>query len=873
MRKFAKKLAAGAAVVGLLAGSLSPVLAAGDLPIYPDTPPANGARISVTDAQVGGVDDAFGDLETLFMDMNLQDGKYEYDLGVLPVYGNDQDDENGEDSFSTLQVELDDTGTLPLTEYAFIAKDGSNTNKPVYNITSVVNAPADLTVCEYTIGDDTIEPGEGFGTKVENFVDDAKDDGDCTTVGYFDGNDIYDPMVDEDTLTSTVSITGVSGNVHKGDPDYLHYYLDEVFFFQVRDGDEYAYRADVELGEAMQDHSTEGVQGLRAVARGSRGRLEWRAPEDPSGIVGYQINLDNGTGDQLTHQTVVFFETNPGTDYDVEVATLNGEGDEGVVEEASADSEIEDIDSELSDIADYYFRDYIRYLYNLSIIDGYPDGTYRGEEPVTRAQLAKFVYNGFKLPFDMSAPEFPDIDTGHSLYTYVMLLASNGVVKGYSDGTFRPDEPVLRQQAALYFLRAATYYDEDVLDLVSSCGFPDLGGLGSEAQTAVCTIASHGDGDFAPIMSGYSDGNFYPERDLTRGQMAKGALGAASTIERKDLTADDDPSFINILPAEGLDECVDDDGAEPNVVGADYVAHGADEADTDSCPVGTPDGTDDYQFDFIRPFWVTAEVEDLEEDEVSTAGVQLAWDDMSNDDPSIDGYMVYRREVMEDETEEDVANASWDVLEGNYGYEQSETQLSIADGTAATAGSIEVTVDGNEVETTQLAVGATDDDAANAIANAINDIDGFTATATGGAPSTVDVVSDVRGVDFTVQISANPTGLVIAPPTVIVDVATSATGVQLLEGFVPVEMVDYLDANGYGTDVLVTDNDVDAEDKYEYKVVTVKFIPFPFSETDDYASMNAMLDDVVGDEEDTAENLVMSSGMTQKVSVPSEEEL
>ncbi|MFA9423680.1 MAG: S-layer homology domain-containing protein [Sedimentibacter sp.] len=87
---------------------------------------------------------------------------------------------------------------------------------------------------------------------------------------------------------------------------------------------------------------------------------------------------------------------------------------------------------------------HIATLSNGNIIEGYPNGSFKPKNPITRAELATIASKFDKL----TAPEknsFTDID-GHWAYEYINSAAAKGWVEGYPDGTFKPDQYITRAE-------------------------------------------------------------------------------------------------------------------------------------------------------------------------------------------------------------------------------------------------------------------------------------------------------------------------------------------------------------------------------------------------------------------------------------------
>lgn len=98
----------------------------------------------------------------------------------------------------------------------------------------------------------------------------------------------------------------------------------------------------------------------------------------------------------------------------------------------------------------------VQYLKDRLIINGYPDGLFRPEGVVTRAEILKIAANGAGIAtnsFAGQASAFPDVAANHPLKQFVNWAQTTGAVKGYADGTFRPEAIVTRGEAAKMLLK------------------------------------------------------------------------------------------------------------------------------------------------------------------------------------------------------------------------------------------------------------------------------------------------------------------------------------------------------------------------------------------------------------------------------------
>jgi hypothetical protein len=131
--------------------------------------------------------------------------------------------------------------------------------------------------------------------------------------------------------------------------------------------------------------------------------------------------------------------------------------------------------------------------------------------PITRAEVASIFFrlltDETRETYLTSESGFSDVKSGDWYNTMVDTLAEMGIVKGYSDGTFRPDAPITRAEFAAI---AARFDTSDVTG--KSASFTDI--ADSWAKSSIERTAILG------WTKGYADGSFKPNENITRAEVA-----------------------------------------------------------------------------------------------------------------------------------------------------------------------------------------------------------------------------------------------------------------------------------------------------------------------------------------------------------------
>ena len=129
-----------------------------------------------------------------------------------------------------------------------------------------------------------------------------------------------------------------------------------------------------------------------------------------------------------------------------------------------ARAKFDSLDNNFSDVAKgKWYNRAISTLANAGIIKGDPAGTYRPGDPITRAEMAAIIarFGDFKE----GGKTFNDI-SGHWAQKYIELAASNGWINGNPDGTFKPNNNITRAETVAMINRVLDRQTKDVSDLL-----------------------------------------------------------------------------------------------------------------------------------------------------------------------------------------------------------------------------------------------------------------------------------------------------------------------------------------------------------------------------------------------------------------------
>ncbi|MDD2433092.1 MAG: S-layer homology domain-containing protein, partial [Clostridia bacterium] len=164
--------------------------------------------------------------------------------------------------------------------------------------------------------------------------------------------------------------------------------------------------------------------------------------------------------------------------------------------------------SGVTDIQDHWAVKQINDWTNKGLVGGYPDGTFKPNNQITRAEFIALVNRAFGYKEVVSFGFF-DVSENDWFATEIAKAQAIGYIGGYPDGTVKPNSPISRQEVAAILAKIlkpkATQFNL-ALKFTDSVAIPEWSVL------AVNAIVNNG------YMGGYPDNTFKPAQPITRAE-------------------------------------------------------------------------------------------------------------------------------------------------------------------------------------------------------------------------------------------------------------------------------------------------------------------------------------------------------------------
>src|SRR5450756_643947 len=168
-----------------------------------------------------------------------------------------------------------------------------------------------------------------------------------------------------------------------------------------------------------------------------------------------------------------------------------------------------------TDISGHWAQVKIQSWIDKGLIKGYPDGTFKPDQDITRAEFMALVNRAFG--YTAVAPiTYTDVKAGSWYAPEVAKAQAAGYITGYPDGTMKPENPITREEVATIVARIKNLTS----DANAADKYTDASKIGSWSKGQVGAVTS------AKIMQGYPDGSFMPQGLITRAEVVEALANA-----------------------------------------------------------------------------------------------------------------------------------------------------------------------------------------------------------------------------------------------------------------------------------------------------------------------------------------------------------
>lgn len=162
---------------------------------------------------------------------------------------------------------------------------------------------------------------------------------------------------------------------------------------------------------------------------------------------------------------------------------------------------------------DDWFSDVVRYVYEQGLMTGTSDREFSPNLTTTRGMIVS-ILNRLEGGPTAEAAGFTDVADGDWYADAVNWAASEGIVAGYEDQTFRPNDPITREQLAAMLMNYAAWKGEDVSARADLSSYNDAASVSSWAVETVQWAVAEG------LISGMPGNLLEPQGSATRAQVA-----------------------------------------------------------------------------------------------------------------------------------------------------------------------------------------------------------------------------------------------------------------------------------------------------------------------------------------------------------------
>lgn len=198
-----------------------------------------------------------------------------------------------------------------------------------------------------------------------------------------------------------------------------------------------------------------------------------------------------------------------------------------------------------SDTQGHWAQSCIQSLAQRNIINGYPNGEFRPNAPVTRAEYATMVVNAFpNATRDRNARSFTDVRSNFWAANAIRTASQTGFLTGYPSGEFRPSQQIPRTQVLVSLNNGLGYTPTGSINATLGNTYADASAIPSYARGAIAAATQ------TQLVVNYPDVRYLkPNNRATRAEVASFLCQALKTPQQASLISS---NYIAGVPSQGL---------------------------------------------------------------------------------------------------------------------------------------------------------------------------------------------------------------------------------------------------------------------------------------------------------------------------------
>lgn len=161
-----------------------------------------------------------------------------------------------------------------------------------------------------------------------------------------------------------------------------------------------------------------------------------------------------------------------------------------------------------SDISGHWSEKEMKKWISNGLLTGYSDGSYQPDHSISRAEYFTLVNRSFHFTKE-AAVSFTDLNASHWAFAEIARAKAAGYADGYPDGTIQPDQQISREEAAVVLTNVLKLQE----NVAAAEAFKDAAQFAGWSKGSIGALAAKG------YLSGYEDGTFKPQSSMTRAEI------------------------------------------------------------------------------------------------------------------------------------------------------------------------------------------------------------------------------------------------------------------------------------------------------------------------------------------------------------------